>query len=185
MIRPLSAHDAKNILELYKHYIESTTITFEEEIPSLEDFTNRIRSISERYPYIVAEDKGRLIGFAYATQFRERSAYRWLVEVAIYVDVNQQGKGAGKHLLDTLLDILARLGYYDAYAVVTLPNKRSIELFESFGFEKSTVLKQAGYKHNRWCDAGIWVKNLRPRNDTPGEPELFSDYKNNFTALVF
>ncbi len=175
-IRPITNNDTVNIHKVYTYYIENTSITFEEQIPSIEDFHKRIQSISERYPYLIAEDHGQLIGFAYATQFRGRSAYRWIVEVAVYVDVNHQGKGAGKKLLTALLGILDKLGYYDAYSVITLPNDRSVKLFESSGFIRNTVLKNAGYKHNTWCDAGVWVKILRQRGGIPSEPESFADY---------
>jgi len=175
-IRPVTVYDTDQILNIYRHYILKTTITFEELVPSAGEFRRRIESISAEYPYIVSEDDETITGFAYATRFRDRSAYRWLVEVAIYVDVQCQGKGAGRKLLSELLTLLDGLGYYDAYAVITLPNDRSIVLFESFGFSKQTVLKQAGYKHNRWVDAGIWIKNLRKRNGPPPEPIMFAEY---------
>lgn len=174
-IRPVTVNDTEQILNIYRHYILHTTITLEEQVPSLAEFQKRIETISVQYPYIVSEEDGRITGFAYAANFRSRSAYRWLVEVAIYVDNHAQGRGSGRKLLSELLGILTKLGYYDAYAVVTLPNERSVALFELFGFEKNTILKQAGYKHGRWIDAGVWVKNLRKRNDAPSEPKLFSE----------
>lgn len=183
VIRPVTDSDIEDILNLYTYYILNTTITFEEEVPSIEVFQKRVESIFDRYPFIVAEDEGKIIGFAYATQFRGRSAYRWLVEVAIYVDIHYQGKGAGKKLLEVLFDIIQKLGYYDIYSVITLPNDRSVKLFESFGFTKNTILKQAGYKHGRWCDAGIWVKHLREREAAPVEPESFRQFLSNNTLL--
>jgi L-amino acid N-acyltransferase YncA len=176
VIRPFIIDDAKHILNLYRYYIIHTTITFEEDVPRLEDFKRRIEKIAAQYPYIVAEVNDEIAGFAYATVFRNRSAYRWVVEVALYVDIRHQGRGIGKKLLGELLDILTKLGYYDAYAVITLPNDRSVALFESFGFTKNTILKKAGYKNGTWCDAGIWEKDLQERNDNPGEPLSFHDF---------
>lgn len=176
VIRPFIIADAKHILNLYRYYIIHTTITFEEDVPRLEDFKRRIEKISAQYPYIVADVDNEIAGFAYATKFRNRSAYRWVVEVALYVDIRHQGRGIGKKLLGELLDILTKLGYYDVYAVITLPNDRSVALFESFGFTKNTILKKAGYKNGTWCDAGVWEKNLRERNANPVEPLSFRGF---------
>jgi len=183
IIRPATPEDAERLIEIYQYYINQTTITFEEIVPSGEDFKKRMESIAYRYPYIVAVANDEITGFAYATHFRKRSAYRWIVEVAIYIDREHQEKGAGRKLLNTLLDILKLLGYYDAYAVITLPNEKSVRFFESYGFVNTTVFKQAGYKHNTWCDAGVWVKKIQERKDNPEEPGIFSEldytYNNN------
>lgn len=175
-IRPVNSSDLERILEIYRYYILNTTITFEERVPSVEEFRKRVESIASQYPYIVAEFEDEIAGFAYATKFRNRSAYRWVVEVALYVDIRYQEKGVGKNLLGELLDILLKLGYYDAYAVITLPNDRSVALFESSGFTKNTILKKAGYKNGTWCDAGIWEKNFRKRDTIPAEPVSFREY---------
>ena len=175
-IRPVTPGDSVRILDIYSYYILNSTISFEEEVPSAEEFQRRIEEISSQYPFIVAASGVEITGYAYATKFRNRRAYRWATEVALYVDVRHQQKGIGKKLLGALLDILQKLWYYTAYAVITLPNEPSTKLFESFGFKNTVSLKQVGYKHGKWCDVDIMEKILRERDETPEEPLAFQEF---------
>jgi L-amino acid N-acyltransferase YncA len=170
------SEDTDRILDIYRYYILNSTITFEERVPSGPEFQKRIDEIASRYPFIVAESGGEIAGFAYATTFRNRSAYRWAVEVALYVDLRHQGKGIGKKLLEVMLDILFRLGYYRVYAVITLPNERSTKLFESAGFRKVGYLQGVGFKHGVWCDVDIMEKSLRDAETAPAEPVPFLEF---------
>jgi L-amino acid N-acyltransferase YncA len=156
MVRAVKYADAARISEIYNHYILNTLITFEEQSLSPEEILSRIKSITAEYPWLVYEDNGRVVGYAYATRWKKRSAYRHTVEAAIYVDVQDTGKHLGSQLTAALLDELRAMNIHSVLAGIALPNAASVRLCEKFGFAKVGQLKEVGYKLNQWVDVGYW-----------------------------
>ncbi len=167
-IRPAVCADAQQIADIYAWYVAHTAITFATEATTATDYAARIADA--RYPFFVAEEDGRIAGFVYASPFRAKEAYRWDVELTIYLTPGLEGRGLGKALLPACLDSLTAQGYLNAYSCITLPNGRSIGLHKAFGFEELGVFPKSGYKLGRWHDV-IWLgKCLGEMPDTPQEP---------------
>ena len=156
MIRVVKETDAAHIAKIYNHYILNTLITFEEQPLIPEELLERIKSVTAEYPWLVYEDNGRVVGYAYATRWKERSAYRHTVEVAIYLDVQDIGKHIGSRLTAALLDELRNRKTHSVLAGITLPNTASVKLCEKFGFAMVGQLKEVGYKFDQWVDVGYW-----------------------------
>jgi L-amino acid N-acyltransferase YncA len=166
LIRPARKADATEILKIYTPYINNTAITFETEIPTIEEFTKRIETIQKHYPYLVCERDNQIIGYAYASQYRERSAYRYSIELSIYVDQKYRHQGIGTALYTHLFDTLQTYEFYTAYACITLPNESSIVLHQTFGFQEIGIFHHAGYKGGKWLDV-IWMEKQLKKYDTP------------------
>jgi len=150
MIRKVRLEDAAAIANIYKYYVENTAITFELVVPTCEEMESRIQKIVKKYPYLVYEFEGKVIGYAYAGLFKEREAYRFSTELSIYFDHELCGKGFGREITTALLAELASFDYSTVVVCITLPNERSQKLFESIGFEYAGVLKNVGYKFDKW-----------------------------------
>lgn len=170
-IRLANSKDAEEILDIYSYYVRETTITFEYEIPSVDMFKKRMKDIQDRYPWIVYEEDGKIIGYAYASKQRERAAYQWNVELSIYMAKAYQGAGVGTRLYSALLVILKELGYCNAYGCVTIPNDKSIYLHKRLGFHEIGVFANTGNKLNGWHDV-IWLgKQLNEYKDDMQKPK--------------
>lgn len=163
-IRPAATDDVQNILDVYTPYVTESATSFEEEPPSIKEMGERI---TRSHVWLVAEDADHTLGYAYATRFHPRAAYRWSVQVSIYLVPEAQGRGVGKLLLRELLDRLVAYGFVNAFAGTTLPNARSIALFESFGFEKIGHQRNVGFKHGGWHDVGWWQLQLQEPSSPP------------------
>src|SRR5690349_4297330 len=161
-IRFAEPADAAGILAIYGPYCESTCVSFEIVAPTLEQMQERIRRITDHYPWIIAEVDGRTIGYVYASRRHERAAYRWSVDVAVYIASGQHRRGIGRILYETLFSILREQGLFKAFAGVTLPNPGSVELHESMGFRPVAVFQGVGHKFGRWLDVGWWELDLQP-----------------------
>lgn len=172
-IRIADLSDASGILAIYGPYCESTCVSFEISAPSLEHMRERIRRITAEYPWLVAEQDGEIVGYVYASPHHERAAYRWSVDVAVYIAPNYQRRGVGRALYETLFAILREQGLFKALAGITLPNPGSVGLHESVGFQPATAFSGVGYKFGRWLDVGWWQLNLQPERDSPAEPKTF------------
>ena len=159
-IRPARLDDADAIQAIYAPIVGSTTISFEEVPPSVEELAQRIATISAGYPFLVAELEGRLAGYAYASQHRTRAAYKTSVDVAVYVDAQARGHGLGRALYEELLPRATRMGYHAAFAGIALPNPASVALHEAVGFKPVGVYREVGQKFGRWLDVGWWQKML-------------------------
>lgn len=159
-IRLIKPEDAAGVLSVYAPYVQHTNISFEYEVPAVEDFTQRIATIMQSYPWLVCEQEGKIIGYAYGGQHRARTAYKWSVETAIYMGEHYRGKGIGKQLYTTLFELLKLQGYATAFAGMTLPNDKSEALHRSCGFEEIGVFKNIGYKNNQWHDVKWMQLNL-------------------------
>ncbi len=161
MIRPVHPKDIPFITHIYNYYIRETTVTFEEEEITPDDIQSRIKKIeSAGLPWLVAEVENEIVGYAYATKWKERSAYRHSVEISVYVDHNHQGKGYGTKLYQALFTELHKLNIHLAIGGITLPNDASIALHEKFGMEKVAHFKEIGFKFGQWLDVGYWQKRL-------------------------
>lgn len=159
--RSARREDAAAIQAIYAPIVEATAISFEESPPSVEEMAGRIAGTLERYPYLVAVQAGRVVGFAYASQHRTRAAYRWSVDVTGYVAETARRAGIGKLLYGELLSELAQGGFHAAFAGIALPNPASIALHESVGFEHVGVYREVGFKLGRWHDVGWWQRLLQ------------------------
>lgn len=164
-IRLATENDAEAVRAIYAPVVETTAISFEIEPPSREEMARRIRDISARHPFLITEG-----GYAYASAHHVRAAYRWAVDVSIYLAPEARGRGIGRALYTRLFAILKAQGYYCAFAGVALPNAPSVGLHESFGFKPIGVYHQVGFKFGQWHDVGWWELTLRERDSEPREP---------------
>lgn len=156
MIRTVSLDDAKSICEIYNYYVKNTTVTFEEETVSTYEMENRINDISSEFPWYVYEVDGKIVGYAYATKWKTRSAYRYSVESTVYIDVDYKGRGIGTTLYKHLLKELKKKEIRSVVGGIALPNDASIALHEKLGFIKVAHFKNIGYKFEEWVDVGYW-----------------------------
>ena len=156
MIRPAKPSDASAIIAIYNHYIATSSITFEEELVSVDDMAQRIRDVTDKFAWYVYELEGNVVGYAYATPWRTRCAYRLSVESSVYVSKDFPGQGIGSKLYRHLLDELKKSGICVVIGGIALPNPASIALHEKFGFEKVAHFKKVGRKFERWIDVGYW-----------------------------
>jgi phosphinothricin acetyltransferase len=169
-IRFADSKDAVGILAIYAPFCEASTVTFETFAPTADEMADRIARVTESYPWLVAEVNGQILGYVYATRFRERAAYRWTAEVAIYIALNQQRRGLGQALYSTLFSVLRTQGYCQAIAGITLPNSPSVQLHEKLGFQKVGHFPRVGNKCGAWLDVGWWQLSLQPLSAEPSEP---------------
>ena len=165
-IRFATPSDAATLLAIYAPYVENTAITFEYEVPTIEDFTNRIAKTLEKYPYLVAEEDCVVLGYAYASTYYARAAYDWAVELSVYVSLDSRGQGVGTKLYDALEYLLDQMGYVHFLACISLPNEASLTLHRKRGYQQVAHFPKIGYKFNRWHDI-VWLqksleKDVRP-----------------------
>jgi phosphinothricin acetyltransferase len=155
-IRLATMADAEQIAVIYNYYIKNTHHTFETEPLSTDEMRQRISEIGEKYPYLVAEENGEILGYTYAKQFRLRDAYAYSAEVSIYVKNEAKQKGIGTRLYMQLFDELAETNIHAIIAGISLPNDASIRFHERQGFVKVAHFREVGYKLGRWIDVGYW-----------------------------
>ncbi len=160
-IRPVLKSDAARIVEIYNHYVQATTITFEEQPVSEAEMQARIENVlSADLPWLVIEEDGLVQGYAYAGPWSGRSAYRFTVEPSVYLAAEALSLGMGKRLYQHLLDTLQQLGIEQVLGVIALPNSASVGLHEAFGFKKVGEFSRIGYKFGRWLSVGYWQLSL-------------------------
>lgn len=158
--------DSQALLDIYSQYI-NTSITFEYDLPTREEFARRISSLLELYPYLVLEDRGRPVGYSYAHQLRERVAYQWSAELSIYLDADAAGRGTGRQLYTALMDLLRLQGVKTVYGVVTHPNPASEGLHHSLGFVLRGIHHNTGYKNGEWLDVAWYEKGIASYDPDP------------------
>lgn len=149
-IRLAEESDCQEMLDIYAPFVKETTVSFEYEIPSYDEFKNRIIDVQKKYPWIVCVVDDAIAGYAYASPFNKRSAYEWSVDYSIYVSPTKHKLGIGTALYTCLTDILRFQGFYNAYAGVTSSNNKSENFHKSFGFKEVGTYHNAGYKFNNW-----------------------------------
>ena len=173
-IRPVKISDVDFCLSLYSKHVVGSAVSFELEAPSTEEFSNRIDSISKRFPYLVAEENGMLLGYAYASAYRDRLAYQWNVEVSIYVEDENKKSGVATKLYAELFSELKRIHICKAFAVIALPNEASVGFHHKMGFEKFATYKNVGFKLNQWHDV-LWMEKTIQSPENPTTP-LYWNY---------
>ena len=159
MIRDARRDDFVGIAAITNHYIETTSIHFGYE-PVSADQLAETWSATDRYPWLVAEDAGRVVGYAKAGHWRDRAAYEWTAELGLYVEQGLHRRGFGRALYTALLDQLVTRGFRSAIAGITLPNDPSRAFHEAFGFVSVGIVREAGYKHGGWHDLELFQKRL-------------------------
>lgn len=158
IIRAYGTKDAVKICEIYNYYIANTVITFEENPLSPFDMSARIEAYTKLYPWLVCEVNGVVVGYAYATKWKERAAYKNSVEITVYLDHTQSANGYGKALYSKLLESLQNMDCHVVLGGIALPNEASVGLHEYFGFKKVAHFEEVGFKLGRWVDVGYWQK---------------------------
>ena len=184
-IRLANEKDAAGILEIYAPYIENTSYTFETEVPSIESFAQRIGTYLIDWPWLLYEVNGIIAGYAYATRYRERTAYQWSAESSVYIHDDFQRSGIARTLYDVLLNILKKQGFRNVYAVINLPNDKSVKFHESCDFTWFATYEKVGYKSGRWKDVGWWKLSINDYTDEPAAPTKFSELNKDFLQLLF
>lgn len=166
VIREASEEDAGRLLEIYSYYVEKTAVTFEYDVPSQEEFRERIRRIRQRYPYLVIEKDGVVEGYAYAGVFKDRAAYDRSCEMTIYLDRGAKGRGLGRKLYEALEQELKARGILNLYACIGYPDVpdeyldySSAQFHEHMGYTKAGTFHQCGYKFGRWYSM-IWMEKM-------------------------
>lgn len=155
-IRPATPEDAPAILEIYAPIVLETAISFEAEVPSIEEMAGRVEAFSASHVYLAAELAGQFAGYAYSSPHRARATYKTSVDFTAYVAASARGKGVGKALYQALAPATAAKGYHAAFAGITLPNDGSVALHESVGFRQVGVYREVGFKLGAWRDVGWW-----------------------------
>ncbi|MDD3369626.1 MAG: GNAT family N-acetyltransferase [Lachnospiraceae bacterium] len=170
-IRMATIQDVPSLLAIYEPYVLHTEVTFEYDVPTLQDFASRVESTLEKFPYLVCcNADGKIFGYAYASSFKGRAAYNWSVETSIYVDQNCHHKGIGKILYDALEDILKKQQIRNVCACIAYPNPDSVAFHEYFGYQTVAHFHHSGFKHGKWLDM-IWMEKFI--NEHISEPEAF------------
>jgi len=162
-IRQATEADAAALRTIYAPFVESTPVSFETVVPSVEEFAARIAKALSKWQYLVAEHDGEIAGYAYGSTHRERAAYRYSVEVSAYVDPRFHRRGIGSALYRQLFEDLSAKGYCSAFAGITVPNDASVGMHRSVGFEDIGVFKRIGWKFDRWHDVFWMQRTLRER----------------------
>lgn len=184
MIRIATENDAEKLLGIYTHYVENTAITFECTVPSIDEFRKRIRHTLSKYPYLVSERDGVIVGYAYASAFNERSAYDWSVETTIYIAKDSRKKGIGKELYVALEKALALQNIINLNACIGYPifedeylTKNSVQYHEHLGYRFVGEFHKCGYKFGRWYNM-VWMeKCISKHPDNPEKIKIFDDIR--------
>lgn len=165
-IRNANINDARQLIKIYEPYVLNTAITFEYDVPSLDEFKNRIQSITKKYPYLVAESDGNILGYAYASLFKDRAAYDWSVEVSIYIKQDMKKHGIGKMLYTELERRLKEQNILNVYACIAYPerddeylDKNSAQFHKHLGYRRVGTFRKCGYKFGRWYNM-VWYEKF-------------------------
>lgn len=183
VIRFATLDDAEILQNIYSYYVKNTAITFEWDVPSVEEFRSRIENTLKKYPYLVAEENGTVIGYAYANLFRTRAAYAWDVETSIYVHKDFRGKGIGCCLLEKLELLLKEQGVLNVYAVVTYTpiedeflTHASLKFHTKMNYTKVAEFHKCGHKFNRWYGTVTMEKFLGEHTENPKEVQVSTKF---------
>ncbi|WP_291293093.1 GNAT family N-acetyltransferase [Enterococcus sp.] len=172
-IRQATSADARALLKIYAPYVTQTAITFETEIPTEEAFAQRIAETLQRYPYLIAEENGVILGYAYATAYKTRAAYDWTTEVTVYIDQEVKAKGIGTRLYQQLESELKKQNIVNLTACITAGNEGSVRFHQKFGYKEVAFFPKIGHKFNQWYDV-LWMQKELQQFD--GEIPSFVPY---------
>jgi phosphinothricin acetyltransferase len=168
LIRHADPHaDGAACAAIYAPAVNDGVASFEEQAPTPQEMTARIERFSAEHPWLVADDDGQVVGYAYATQHRARSAYRWAADTSVYISPDHHRRGIARSLYETLLPLLQEQGMYSACAGITLPNEASVGLHEQMGYQLVGYYREIGYKRGVWLTVGWWQARLR--DPVPGQ----------------
>ncbi len=184
-IRLAAEDDAFGILSIYAPYITNTSFTFETEVPAEYEFKERIKKYLLKYPWLVCEADGQVAGYAYASQYRERTAYQWSAECSVYIHDDFQRQGIAQALYSALFTILKRQGFMNVYAVINLPNDKSVALHERMSFTYFATYEKVGYKLGQWKNVGWWRLQLNEFINEPPAPVFFAAMDKSFLKEIF
>ena len=173
IIREIENKDYERVLEIYAPYVRLTAITFEYNVPSLEEYIKRLNDIRKEFPCLVCEADGVVVGYAYAHKAYEKAAFGWDAEVTVYTDRSMTRKGVGTLLYDELIGILKKQNMVKAYALITGDNMRSKAFHEKYGFVLEGTLKKCGFKLGRWHDLDYYTLDIA---DQSYPPQMFIPY---------
>ena len=187
MIRIAREQDVPEILEIYAPYILTTTHTFEYTVPTYEEFLARFRAITTQFPWLVWEEEGKILGYAYGSAPFERAAFRWMAEDSVYLRPEARGRGIGKGLILALEEILKIQGYRKIYAIITSENEYSLEFHRKMGYRHLADFPSCGYKFGRWLGV-TWLDKELLSVDSPSSfprsfPEIRQELQKNFDIL--
>lgn len=185
LLRLATPEDANSILEIYAPYIENTSLTFETVVPSKKEFEERIQTYLINWPWLVCDINGTIAGYAYASKYREREGYKWCTESSIYIHDDHQKSGIGKALYTALFEILRKQGFNNVYAVINLPNEKSVTFHEKLGFTYFATYEKVGFKLGKWKNVGWWQLIINNYSDNPAPPVKFSELNKNFLNDLF
>lgn len=169
-IRLAEPRDSPACAAIYAPFVRDSAVSFELSPPDAQEIRDRIEGTLDRYPWLVCEHDGRVIGFAYASRHRQREAYQWDVESSVYVQEDYHRTGVGRALYESLFAVLREQGFYNVYAGTTLPNRSSEQLHRSMGFEPVGVYENVGYKMGQWRDVKWWHLAVQAHDDEPEPP---------------
>lgn len=184
-IRPASANDLPDMLEIYRPFVENTVVSFEYETPSSTEFQRRYNSIMPSFPWLVCDYDGVVTGYAYASRYHARAAYQWDAELSIYVHPEYQGRRIGLALYHSLLRTLTLQGFFYAHALVALPNDKSMRLHQRLGFKTIGVFEKTGFKHGAWHDLAELRIPLAELPENPIPPRSFGNLDPHAVVQIF
>lgn len=183
-IRPATLADAEILRDIYAPYVEETAVSFEYTVPTVAEFTERMKDIMKRYPYLVAEEAGEAVGYAYASPFHEREAYSWSAELTVYLRKDQRGRGRGRLLYEKLEQILRAQNITNLYACIAWPEQEdeyltgaSARFHERMGFRLAGMFHRCGYKFGRWYSMVRMEKEIGTRREKQPPVKSFSEVK--------
>jgi len=168
-VRRANCSDAPFIAETYRPFVAESWASFEQKVPDADEIAARIDTAGALYPWLIAEQDGRAMAYAYASPHRSRAAYVSSVDTTIYCAEGMRGKGVGKGLYEALIELLTKQHYVMAFAGIALPNAASIALHQSVGFELIGTYPNVGYKHGAWRDTQWWGRPLAKPQDPPAQ----------------
>ena len=177
MIRMACDADVVPMLDIYAPYVRETTITFEYEVPTADAFRARFAAVTQKLPWLVWEERGEILGYAYASLPFERAAYAWCAEPSIYLRQDARGRGIGKKLYVALEEILSQMGYQVSFAIITGENGASLAFHQAMGYEKCSELVKCGLKFGRWLNVYWLEKRLKPVEIPSNFPIAWSDFR--------
>jgi L-amino acid N-acyltransferase YncA len=185
-IRLIKESDAEAVLNIYKYYVDHTIISFEYEAPTFEEYVQRIKTNTENYPWLVCLHENKIIGFAYGSVHRYRTAYQWSPESTIYLTPDFHARGIGTILYETLFSLLKLQGYYNVFAGVALPNEKSVAFHKALCFEEIGIFRNVGYKHGNWHHTQWFQLTLQEHKMSPAKPKKMEEIisMNEFSAII-
>jgi L-amino acid N-acyltransferase YncA len=175
IVRLAGPADGAAIAAIYRHYVAATAVSFELDPPGADEMARRIAAGGILYPWLVGEADGDIVGYASASAFRARPAYRFAVETSVYLAAGHCGRGHGRALYGRLLALVEAQGFTQAIGAITLPNPASAGLHEALGFAPAGTYRQVGWKCGAWHDVGLWQRALAAAGAPPAEPRPYAE----------